>query len=369
MTQRRSVLGLFTLMSSAAMHTATAQIPAGLRDLSTVRIVESDSLFLARPIEITLGPGGHVFVTEAKEARVLDIGPSGRIERAFGRQGRGPGEFVSPSTLAVGGDSLLIVFDRGQRRVTYVRLPSWTLGPIVLLPEAWPPTMRVVNGAVLVRSYDWDSKTSLAQLDSAGTLVDREGVIPEIGLKYPMLIQGAFPRAVFTVIGAKVFAMFEVSPSLYEWERGSRTAREIDVPAPRRRGVRTSLFEQMLQNPNSPRMGELIYDRSIPFALEAITDSLLAIVTMDLTITKDSKTVVYHLTLVDVQRRRVCPDLLIPLSRTRMPVTDPAPLAAVRGDTLVILDEVADAHGEPGPALRRFRIEPSRCGQWIALPQ
>jgi hypothetical protein len=300
---------------------------------------------------------------------VLDIGPDGVIEKAFGRQGRGPGEFVSPSTLAVAGDSLLLVFDRGQRRITSIKMPSWTLGPIVPLPEAWPPTMRVVNGVVLVRSYDWDSKTSLAQLDSAGTLVNREGVIPEIGLKYPMLIQGAFPRAVFTIIGTQVFAMFEVSPSLYEWRRGTRTAREIDIPAPRRRGVRTSNFEQMLQAPNSPRIGELIYDRSIPFALEAITSSLLAIVTVDLTITKDSKTVVYHLTLLDVQRRRVCPDLVIPLSRPRMQVTDPAPLAAVRGDTLVILDEVRDSRGEPGPALRRFRIEPNRCGQWIALPQ
>ena len=95
--------------------------------------------------------------------------------------------------------------------------------------------------------------------------------------------------------------------------------------------------------------------------------SLLAIVTMDLTITGDSKTVVYYLTLVDVQRRRACPDLAIPSSRTRMQVTDPAPLAAVRGDTLVILDEVADSRGEPGPALRRFRIEPARCETWLAL--
>jgi hypothetical protein len=210
-------------------------------------------------------------------------------------------------------------------------------------------------------------KTSLAQLDPAGTLVNREGVIPEIGLKNPMLIQGAFSRAVFTVIGATVFAMFEVSPSLYEWTRGPRTARETDIPAPRRRGVRTSLFEQMLREPNSPRMGELMYDRSIPFALEAIASSLLAIVTMDLTITEDSKTVAYHLTLVDVQRRRACPARS--RSRTRMQVTDPVPLAAVRGDTLVILDNVPDASGEPGPAIRRFRIEPNRCGQWIALPQ
>ena len=345
----------------------TAKVPRWIREIEQVRIIETDSPFLNRPIEMALGPSGHVFVTEAREGRVLDIAPTGRIEHAFGRQGRGPGEFVSPSTLAVAGDSMVLVFDRGLRRVTSIRLPSWTLGSIVSLPEGWPPAMRVVNGTVLVRSYDWGTKRSLAQLDPTGTLVRREGVIPEIGIKYPVSLQGAFPGAVFTIVGSRVYAMFEVSPSLSMWERGGRNAQEIEVPAIRRRGVRTATFEEILQNPNSPRLRELIYDRSVPMALEAVDSSLLALVTMDFTMGSDSKTVAYYLTLVDLRRRRACPDLALPFSRQRMPVTETIPLVAVRGDTLVMLDELPDARGEPGPALRQFRIEPGRCAQWIAI--
>ena len=366
--QRPLLVGLAVICSAMPAPCSAAQAPAGLRQLPVVRIVENDSLFLTRPIEIALGPGGMVFVTEASEARVLGITPNGRIEKSFGRQGRGPGEFVSPATLAAAGDSMLLVFDRGQRRITSIRLPSWTLGAIIPLPEAWPPTMRVVNGAVLVRSYDWDQKTSLAQLDAAGTLVNREGVIPDVGLKYPMLIHGAFPGAIFAIAGTTAYAMFEVSPALYQWPRGGRVATTLTLPAPRRRGVRTELFEQLLQDPgNAARNQELLQNRSVPVALETMTSSMLVLVTKDVAVANDSQTVVHHVTVVDLQRRRACPDLAIPSSRGRVSMRDPHPPVAVRGDTLVILDDVPDSRGEPGPALRRFRIEPARCEQWLGL--
>ena len=71
--RRLLVPGLVSLVSAFAARGGLAQVPTALRELPVVRIVEIDSLFLTRPIEIALGPAGYVFVTEAREARVLVI--------------------------------------------------------------------------------------------------------------------------------------------------------------------------------------------------------------------------------------------------------------------------------------------------------
>jgi hypothetical protein len=295
----------------------------------------------------------------------LDVGPSGRIERVFGRKGRGPGEFVSPASMAVAGDSLLAVFDRSARRITMVDLRTWTLGPIVPVQESGPPTMQFAGPDLLVRSWDWDTKTSVATVELGGRVTRREGIIPPIGLKHPMLLQGAFGNAVFAVSGDDMFAMFEVSPSLYRWKRGSREAQEIHLPAARRRGVDPTLFETLLRDPGRAR--ELIYSRSVPVVLERVSDEVLAILTMDVTLEKDLWNATHHLTLFDYGRNRVCPDLAIPATRQMVSMGDGLSKAAVRGDTLVLLEPSPDANGEPVPTLRRFRIDRAQC-PWTSLP-
>lgn len=89
---------LIALLAAPLAAQARPVPPDGLRELRRVRSVESDTLFLSRPTEMALGADGHVFVSEGPEARVLDIAPDGRIARAFGRKGRGPGEFLRSST-------------------------------------------------------------------------------------------------------------------------------------------------------------------------------------------------------------------------------------------------------------------------------
>lgn len=170
----------------------TSQATPGLRLLSRVRVVESDSLFLSRPTEIALGSTGHVYITEGNEARVLELAPDGTIARAFGRKGQGPGEFMSPSTLAVLGDSMLAVYDRVQRRLVFIGLKTWKFERAWPL-QGWPPFLRAVGPTLFVGAWDLDSRTSLAQVGPEGELVQREGVYPEIGIKHPMLIRGAFP--------------------------------------------------------------------------------------------------------------------------------------------------------------------------------
>jgi hypothetical protein len=334
----------------------------GLEPLSRVRVVETDTLFLSRPTEIAIGPAGHVYVTEANEARVLDLAPDGTIARTFGRKGQGPGEFMHPGTLAVIGDSMLVVHDRVQRRLTFLRLQTWKYDRGVPTPLVWPPFMRGVGPLLFVGAWDLDSRTSVARVGPEGELVAREGVYPEIGLKHPMLIQGAFAWSAFAMTDAEVYAMYEVSPAIFRWSRGSRTGTKIPLPKKSRRGVDPSIFEQMLQDPgNQARMQKLVYDRSIPVTMEFVADRVLAVVTMDYTVEQNTQTVAFHVTILDLERNRSCVDLPVPLARQSMSMRDGIPRVAMRNNLLVVLEQGLDARGESAPTLSTYRVDPTNC--------
>ncbi|MGW8283670.1 MAG: hypothetical protein ACWGON_10250, partial [Gemmatimonadota bacterium] len=90
-----------------------------------------------------VGPGGvagdsagRLFVLDGAGQRVLGYDPDGEPIGVWGREGGGPGEFASPSGLAVGpGDSLWVV-DRGNRRVTlFPPDPDGTPAEIALSEE------------------------------------------------------------------------------------------------------------------------------------------------------------------------------------------------------------------------------------------
>lgn len=336
--------------------------PPGLDLLRRVRVVENDTLFLSRPTEIALAPTGHVYVTEANEARVLDLAPDGTIARTFGRKGQGPGEFMHPTTLAVLGDSMLVVHDRVQRRLTFLRIQTWKYDRGVSTSLVWPPFMRAVGPVLFVGAWDLESRTSVARVGPEGELLAREGVHPEIGIKHPMLIQGAFPWSTFAVTDAEVYAMYEVSPAIYRWNRGARTGTEIPLPKKSRRGLDPSIFEQMLQDPgNQARMQKLVYDRSIPVTMEFVADRVLAVVTMDYAVEQNTQTVAFHVTVLDLARNRSCVDLPVPLARQSMSMRDGIPRVAMRNNLLVVLEQGLDARGESAPTLSTYRVEPSRC--------
>jgi hypothetical protein len=177
-----------------------------------------------------------------------------------------------------------------------------------------------------------------------------------------MLIQGAFYRSAFAMTDSDVFAMYEVSPSIHRWTRGSKTGTEIPLPRKFRRGLDPSIFEQMLQDPgNAARNQKLIYDRSIPVTMEFVTAGVLAVVTMDESVQADTHTVAFHLTVLDLVRNRACVDLPIPLSRQSMSLRDGIPRIAMRNNQLAVLEQGMDASGESAPTLTTYTIEPASC--------
>ena len=365
----RFVIGLTVASLSwiAALQGTQSAAPRGLRPLDPVRVQETDSLFLSRPSGIVLGAGGHVFVTEARETRILDIGPSGRIERVFGRSGRGPGEFVSPSSMTMSGDTLLAVYDHSTKRVTLIDIPRWTLRSVFPLLAQRIPAIRFGGRDLLLSNWDFETNTSIGRaVESSGTVDERQGVIPSLGAQTQLMISGAFWNSTFAPVGDEIFAMYEVSNSLYRWNRGERVAREVVLPIVRRRGIPPGLFESLIRDPASATMAR-VWDRSMPLVIAPVTADIVAIVTMDIKVDGETWSAIHHVTLYDHRRERVCADLPIPASRVKVAAgRDPLPPVTIRGDTVALLEQAESSSGDPIQLLRRYRIEPAQC-EWRAL--
>lgn len=63
---------------------------------------------------VAFDAGGRLFILDAGNRRIAQVGSDGKLVRSIGRIGRGPGEFSRPVGLAVTKDQHLVVFDAGQ---------------------------------------------------------------------------------------------------------------------------------------------------------------------------------------------------------------------------------------------------------------
>ncbi len=68
--------------------------------------------------DLEVDDGGRIYVLDADLRRISIYDSAGSFITAFGRRGEGPGEFEAPISLHWGADTL-VVWDRGQRRLSY----------------------------------------------------------------------------------------------------------------------------------------------------------------------------------------------------------------------------------------------------------
>jgi DNA-binding beta-propeller fold protein YncE len=68
---------------------------------------------MGRPTGIAVDAAGDVLVADTHYHRILRYSPQGQLRHEFGREGRGPGEFIYPTGLAVGPDGLIYVPEYG----------------------------------------------------------------------------------------------------------------------------------------------------------------------------------------------------------------------------------------------------------------
>jgi hypothetical protein len=62
---------------------------------------------------------GNIYVLDSRAPKLIKFGSDGAIVFSIGRKGQGPGEFMVPQTMELGKQDSLLVYDVGNRRLSY----------------------------------------------------------------------------------------------------------------------------------------------------------------------------------------------------------------------------------------------------------
>lgn len=130
----------------------------------------------------------HLFIYDASEKSVLEFDSSGKIVKTYGRQGRGPGEFLKVNNIFLA-NNYLYVIDRTQFRISRFTLDgnfdgarSFGKGDPQALPPAAPlplePRVKNINNQPAVTREGYILLSNIYPGDSFNTLyslVDWEG--------------------------------------------------------------------------------------------------------------------------------------------------------------------------------------------------
>lgn len=110
-------------------------------------VVSTESGLLASAADLGLTREGTLLVLDAGSHSLHVIHPEGSHLRTVGRMGAGPGEFSSPSSLAVRGDTVLVV-DSRNGRLQSIALDGTPLASRPL-PPGYPPAVAAAGWFVV----------------------------------------------------------------------------------------------------------------------------------------------------------------------------------------------------------------------------
>jgi hypothetical protein len=320
--------------------------------IDSVVLNERDGVFVSKPNDLLVLPDGRLLVSDAAAGQVLSYSAAGELEGAFGKRGRGPGEFTSPGWMTLSGDSLLLVQNAPAFRIEAfdVRSGAWRWGRRF---DARTTTgLATRNGVVLLGLLDTQKKSSYVAFPDTVSRLVPEGRLLQDAHNDPLLTD-AFRLTQLAVRGARVAQAFEVSNWLYVFGPTRTDVDSFHLAVARRKGAPTKLLPLLRDN---QALGlEAANHVSQPIALHWMDAERVGVVTVD----PDRMSPRYrgpaYVSVVDVERRRACVDgaLIGP--------SDPAPVATFRGDTLYVLYQDVGPTGSAETIVKRMRVDLLSC--------
>jgi len=89
-----------------------------LQVLGKYNVIGDDETTFGQPNDIAFAPNGDIFIADGEmNFRIVHLDKDGKFIKAWGKQGKGPGEFEVPHALGFDSKGLLYVADRGNSRI------------------------------------------------------------------------------------------------------------------------------------------------------------------------------------------------------------------------------------------------------------
>lgn len=325
--------------------------------IDSVVLSENDSVFVGLVGGFAVTPNGQYYISDRRNHAVFEFSSRGRHTRTIGRRGRGPGEFTDPRALAVGGDTLLVVyggvnlhaFDLRTGKLQWQRLPGSRMLQVLSVHNG-----RVYANAVLGQSQG--RRASLAVVTTANDSAERGGPLPAPFGDNPIIDQsfGFLQMALWSRDSVAV-AFAGASDWLFVGRFVSSQYDSIPVPRVSRRGAPSqAMIQQLKIDPARVDPKDLLLV-SAPWALGKLSTGAYGYVTMDPIQENNRITGVIRVTAVDPRGTRTCADVLIPV-----PV-DPQPRAVFGGDTLFVLSQDETRDLVPRTMIRKYLVSAMDC--------
>jgi len=320
----------------------------------TVTLQETDSLFLANPREMAVDSRGRFYVGDAFHRRVIRFSRSGEPDRAFGRHGRGPGEFVAPATIFFPDDTTVAISDANLFRIALFHSETGTLLRTVPMSghvrraqvtgdQIWLGALDVTDGLALTR---WDYRR-----DTTVRLVP----LPEF-MRDGTPVAGIFDGVSLAPLkDGKMLVGIMALPVLLRVTAEGRVLDSVPVPAVRRRGVPDDLARRLEQSGSFEAMFRLA---SYLFHLGARDDGSVAVIYYDQEYKNNAITAQVYVSVLSADQSRLCADAPVPGSGEIQLQT------AFAGDTLVVLDQKPVGGDRLVTTVTGYLIDTERC-DWI----
>ncbi len=317
--------------------------------IDSVRIAESEQLYVGIPNAVAAGANGTVFISDVTERRVLRVDAAGHPS-IVASNGGGPGEVTRPIALSVVGDTILAVKNAGQRMIALFDVsPLRFRGNMSI---AFPTNaMSSWKGSLLMGAMVPDSMYAFALVTDSTHLPIRGGSVPEIYRRIPPIAQ-AFGTVVLSRDDSTVAGLFEASNTIYRWHLGRTNIDSVVLSVTKRLGAKPAVLEALVRDPTKV---ELVYTWSFPMLLATQSGERTAVVLSDLALSKSKFTGPSYLQMVDWRRRVSCRELALPVP------ADVPPRFAMRGDTLIAVVQHADSTAGVSSWIIRWRVGAEGC--------
>jgi hypothetical protein len=375
-----TALGLLVVVACGQRDTPPLSAGAGngptLVPVDSVRLAEPDSILVGRLAQgFTVDDQGRFYVAASSAGRILRFGQDGLFERAYGRRGSGPGEFVNVFPVVYVTDSLVLGTSVMGRRVNVFHSESGR--PIATRSlSGFLGSFYVVGDELWFGNFVRSERATVGSVGLHRLLADT--VTATRSLFHPRMVP---PPAEFTE-----FADIDMSPDVRVLRWGDTTVvgfaplnhlvlvagedampETMILPWRARRGVQRDSLRANFQR------GRSVFERaveSISFleGLWRAPSGVVVAIHMDAraSTTRDGRSAGVAATpYVSLLR----PDLTAACVDARVPADPEArPLVWVRGDMLYVLEQVVTDTPTPTAELivRSYRIVPDAC-TWLPL--